>query len=100
MLLYWLRPAPRYTPLAAAACTEMILLPLQYWLWLAIHSIVYYAPLVLLPCAVSVGAAAAIGWWLPPGAGSHSPARPTAGPRRGRSASEATASGYTRRDTS
>jgi hypothetical protein len=69
LLLALLRPAPAHAPLAAAACTELILLPVQFWLWLAIGSAAYLA-VVALPTAASVGVAAWLGGRLPPGAGS------------------------------
>jgi hypothetical protein len=69
LLLAWLRPAPGHAPLAAAVCIELILLPVQVWLWLVIHSLAYL-PLVAVPSAVSLGVAAHLGRRLPPGAGS------------------------------
>jgi hypothetical protein len=70
LLLAWLRPAPGHAPLAAAAATELILLPVQIWLWFVIHSAAFL-PVVGAPSAVSIGVAAALGRRLPPGAGSH-----------------------------
>jgi hypothetical protein len=71
LLLALLRPAPAYAALAAAACTELILLPVQVWLWVAIHSVAYL-PVVAAPTAASLGVAAWLGERLPPGAGSRS----------------------------
>ena len=74
LLLAWLRPAPGYAPLAAAVCTELILLPVQVWLWLVFHPVAYlYLPAVGGPSAVSLGVAAQLGRRLPPGAGTGSP---------------------------
>jgi hypothetical protein len=67
--LAWLRPAPGHAPLAAAVVTELILLPVQVWLWTAIHAVAFL-PVVAVPSVVSVGVAAVLGRRLPPGAGS------------------------------
>jgi len=69
LLLAWIRPSPCDAPLVAEAATELILLPLQIWLWFVIHS-VSFLPLVVAPSVVTVGVAAALGRRLPPGAGS------------------------------
>jgi hypothetical protein len=66
LLLAWLRPAPGQAPLAAAVATELILLPVQIWLWFVIHSAAF-VPVVVAPSGVSVGVAAAFGRRLPPG---------------------------------
>jgi hypothetical protein len=39
LLLAWIRPSPGDAPLVAEAATELILLPLQIWLWFVIHSV-------------------------------------------------------------
>jgi len=72
LLLAWLHPAPGHVPLAAAATTELILLPAQIWLWLAIdwYAVIFPLLIVVLPSVVSVSVAAALGRRLPPGAGS------------------------------
>jgi hypothetical protein len=75
----WIRPSPGDAPLVAEAATELILLPLQIWLWFVIHSAAFL-PLVVAPTVVSVGVAALLGRRLPPGAG---PVR-CRGSRRGR----------------
>jgi hypothetical protein len=64
----WIRPSPGDAPLVAEAATELILLPLQIWLWFVIHSAAFL-PLVVAPTVVSVGVAALLGRRLPPGAG-------------------------------
>lgn len=69
LLLTWIRPSPCDVPLVAEAATELILLPLQIWLWFVIHA-VSFLPLVIAPSVVTVGLAAALGRRLPPGAGS------------------------------
>jgi hypothetical protein len=69
LLLAWIRPSPGDAPLVAEAATELILLPLQIWLWFVIHS-VGFLPLVVAPSLVTVGVAAALGRRLPPAAGS------------------------------
>jgi hypothetical protein len=74
LLLAFIHPAPRYAPLIAAAATELILLPVQVWLWLLIHHWQAYLLLVWPVSAVSVGVAAWFGRRLPPGAGSRLPA--------------------------
>ncbi len=68
VVLAWIRPSPGDAPLVAEAATELILLPLQIWLWIVIHS-VNYLPLVVAPSVVTVGVAAALGRRLPPGPG-------------------------------
>ncbi|MGH3258231.1 MAG: hypothetical protein ACRDOU_23040 [Streptosporangiaceae bacterium] len=67
VLLAWIRPSPADAPLVAEAATELILLPLQIWLWFVIHSAAFL-PLVVAPSVVTVGVAAALGRRLPPGA--------------------------------
>jgi hypothetical protein len=79
LLQAWIRPSPGDAPLVAEAATELILLPLQIWLWFVIHSAAFL-PLVVAPTVVSVGVAALLGRRLPPGAG---PVR-WRGSRRGR----------------
>ena len=79
LLQAWIRPSPGDAPLVAEAATELILLPLQIWLWFVIHSVAFL-PLVVAPTVVSVGVAALLGRRLPPGAG---PVR-CRGSRRGR----------------
>jgi hypothetical protein len=68
LVLAWIRPSPGDAPLVAEAATELILLPLQIWLWFVIHS-VSFLPLVVAPSVVTVGVAAALGRRLPPGPG-------------------------------
>lgn len=80
LLLAWIRPSPADVPLVAATATELILLPLQIWLWFAIHSAAFL-PLVVAPSVVSVGVAAVLGRGLPPAAGP--------GRRRGRAVTAA-----------
>lgn len=65
VLLAWVRPSPRDAPLVAEAATELVLLPLQIWLWFVIHS-VSFLPLVVAPSVVSVAVAALLGRRLPP----------------------------------
>jgi len=68
LLLAWLRPARGHAPLAAALCTELILAPVQAWLWLLLHSSI--ALLVVgVPSAASVWVATELGRRLPPGGG-------------------------------
>ena len=69
LLLAWFRPPPGHAPLAAAVATELILLPVQVWLWFVIHTVAFL-PLAAAPSAVSIGVAAVLGRRLPPGAGS------------------------------
>jgi len=71
--------APADVPLAAQAVTELVLLPLQIWLWFVIHSVAFL-PVVVAPTVVSVAVAALLGRRLPPGPGP----RRSRGPRRGR----------------
>jgi hypothetical protein len=85
LLLAWIRPAPTDVPLAAQAATELVLLPLQIWLWFVIHSVAFL-PLVVAPSVVSIAVAALLGRRLPPGPGrreSRGPGR-SRGPRRER----------------
>jgi hypothetical protein len=79
LLLSWIRPSPADVPLVAEAATELILLPLQIWLWFVIHS-VGFLPVVVAPSVVSIAVAALLGRRLPPGPG---PGR-SCGPRHGR----------------
>jgi hypothetical protein len=83
LLLAWLPPAPGHTPLAAAAATELILLPAQTWLWFVTDPAAFL-PVVDAPSAVSAGVAAAPGRRLPPGAEAtpSEQARPSSGERR------------------
>jgi hypothetical protein len=67
LLLAWLRPAHRHAPLVAAACTELILLPVQAWLWFVIRSV--YVFVVAVPSVAGLCVAARLGWRLPPGGG-------------------------------
>jgi hypothetical protein len=60
LLLAWIRPAPTDVPLAAQAATELVLLPLQIWLWFVIHSVAFL-PLVVAPSVVSIAVAALLG---------------------------------------
>lgn len=71
LMLAWIRPSPRDAPLVAEAATELILLPLQIWLWFVIQSVGFLL-LVVVPSAVAIGVAAVLGRWLPPGAGGRS----------------------------
>jgi hypothetical protein len=66
LLLAWIRPAPADVPLAAQAATELVLLPVQIWLWFVIHSAAFL-PLVVAPSVVSIAVAALLGRRLPPG---------------------------------
>jgi hypothetical protein len=68
LLLAWIRPSPGDVPLVAEAATELIVLPLQIWLWTVIHSAVFL-PAVVAPTVVSVAVAALLGRRLPPGPG-------------------------------
>jgi hypothetical protein len=63
--LAWIRPAPADVPLVAEAATELVLLPLQIWLWFVIHSATFL-PVVVAPSVVSVAVAALLGRRLPP----------------------------------
>jgi hypothetical protein len=65
LLFAAIRPALRYAPLAAAAATELILLPLQVWLLLVMPPTGFLF-LVIPPSVVSVGVAAVLGRRLPP----------------------------------
>lgn len=67
-------------PIAAAAATELILLPAEIWLWSEIHSAAFL-PAVVETSAVSVGVAA-LGRRLPPGAGSRTARASTRGSAR------------------
>jgi hypothetical protein len=75
LLLAWIRPSPGDVPLVAQAGTELIVLPLQIWLWFVIHSAAFL-PVVVAPTVVSIAVAALLGRRLPPG--------PEAGRPRGR----------------
>src|SRR5690242_8497599 len=79
LLLAWIRPSPGDVPLVAEAATELILLPVQVWLWFVSRSVAFL-PLVIAPSVVSVAVAALLGRRLPPGPG---PGR-SCGSRRGR----------------
>jgi hypothetical protein len=68
LLLAWLRPARGHAPLAAALCTELILAPVQAWLWLLLHAAVALS-LVGVPSVAGLGVAAELGRRLPPGGG-------------------------------
>lgn len=68
LLLAWLRPARGHAPLAAALCTELILAPVQAWLWLLLHAAVALS-LVGVPSMAGLGVAAELGRRLPPGGG-------------------------------
>jgi hypothetical protein len=74
-LLYCIDPSPPDAPLLAEAATELILLPLQIWLWTVIHSTAFF-PLVIAPSVVSVAVAALLARRLPPGAGSRGGGQP------------------------
>jgi hypothetical protein len=78
LLLAWIRPAAADAPLAAEAATELVLLPVQIWLWFVIHSVAFL-PLVIAPSVVSVAVAALLGRRLPPAPGPGD----SRGPRRG-----------------
>ncbi|MGD0245580.1 MAG: hypothetical protein ABSB59_35380 [Streptosporangiaceae bacterium] len=65
LLLAWIRPAPADVPLVAEVATELVLLPLQIWLWLVIHSAAFL-PVVVAPSVASVAVAALLGRRLPP----------------------------------
>jgi hypothetical protein len=84
LLLSWIRPAPADVPLAAQAATELVLLPLQIWLWFVIHS-AGFLPVVVAPSVVSIVVAALLGRRLPPGPGLGT----GRDPRRGRNRAEA-----------
>jgi hypothetical protein len=68
LLLAWIRPSPADVPLVAEAATELLLLPLQIWLWFVIHSAAFL-PVVVAPSVVSVAVAALLGRRLPPAPG-------------------------------
>jgi hypothetical protein len=65
LLLAWIRPSPADVPLVAEAATELVLLPLQIWLWFVIQSAAFM-PLVVAPSVVSIAVAALLGRRLPP----------------------------------
>jgi hypothetical protein len=75
LLLSWIRPSPGDAPLMAEAATELILLPVQIWLWFVIHSVVFL-PVVVAPSVVSVAVAALLGRRLPPVPGQSGSRRP------------------------
>jgi hypothetical protein len=79
LLLAWIRPSPADVPLAAEAATELVLLPVQIWLWFEIHSVAFL-PVVVAPSVVGVAVAALLGRRLPPSPGPGG----SRGPRRGR----------------
>jgi hypothetical protein len=79
LLLAWIRPSPADVPLVAEASTELVLLPVQIWLWIAIHSVLFL-PLVVAPSVVGVAVAALLGRRLPPAPGPGG----SRGPGRGR----------------
>ncbi len=68
LMLAWIRPSPGDAPLVAEAAMELILLPLQIWLWFVIRSAAFL-PVVLAPSVVSVAVAALLARRLPPGGG-------------------------------
>jgi hypothetical protein len=68
LLLAWIGPSPGDAPLVAEAAMELILLPLQIWLWFVIRSAAFL-PVVVAPSVVSVAVAALLARRLPPGGG-------------------------------
>jgi hypothetical protein len=68
LVLAWIGPSPGDAPLVAEAAMELILLPLQIWLWFVIRSAAFL-PVVVAPSVVSVAVAALLARRLPPGGG-------------------------------